>query len=242
MRISILSNFIFAMAAFGVPSPETHEFEIMGLEKVSLENQSGKVKISAYAGPKAIVVSQKNKFSDKCQMTLKKDDEELVIKVKKHRDASWGEDCDVDFEVKVPKAMNLDLEAGSGDFSISGIHGALDFKLGSGSLSADGSFRKVDGKTGSGEISVKGLTGGGELRTGSGDIKLTFAKSPKNDEVELKTGSGNATVLVPHGSQVRTSFTSGNGQLNNEIGEGPKEQSFLVSMEAGSGGLTIKSY
>lgn len=115
------------------------------------------------------------------------------------------------------------------------------FKIGSGDISADGSFKKIEGKSGSGDIDVKGLAGGGELKTGSGEINITFASSPIKGVLDIKTGSGDATLFFPKGARVKTSFLAGSGQVSSELGDNPNAP-FLVSMKAGSGDLKIKSY
>jgi DUF4097 and DUF4098 domain-containing protein YvlB len=231
---------LMGFSAFAAAS-ELKEFEAKGLTRVSVENTSGQVSISATDGAKASVVATKIKFSDQCKMTLNRSDNRLMIKVEKTSGLLSKGECEVDFQVKVPKAVDLDLITGSGNLTIQGIQGDLVFKLGSGDVSANGRFRNIDGKSGSGRIALKGLIGGGELKTGSGDIDLSFATASLKGEFDLKTGSGNATVQFPKGAKVKTSFEAGSGGLSNELGDHP-DAPFKLSMKAGSGNLKIGSY
>ena len=228
-------------SALAAPTPESKDFDSKGLSSVSVENTSGNIAISSMNGTKATVVATKNKFSDRCKMSVDRSGNKLVIKLEKTSSLFSAEECNIDFQVNVPKTVDLDLAVGSGNLTVKGIQGILVFKVGSGDISAEGTFKKIDGKSGSGNIAIKGLTGGGELKTGSGEIDLTYAINSLKGELDLKTGSGNATIKFPKGTKVKTSFKAGSGELSNELGDSP-ESTFKVSMKAGSGDLKIKSY
>lgn len=58
-------------------------------------------------------------------------------------------------------------------------------------------------------------------------------------ELDIKTGSASAEIVLPKTAKVRTSFTAGSGELTNEIGDSP-DSKFKISMMAGSGNLHIK--
>lgn len=232
---------LICSSAFAAPTPETKEFEAKGLNSVVVENTSGKVNIAAVDSAKATVVTTKNKFSDKCKITMDRTGTKLVIKVKSTNGLFSNNPCDIDFQVNIPKAVDLDLTVGSGSIAVNGIQGELEFKVGSGDILADGTFKKIDGITGSGKIVLKGLAGPGKLKSGSGQIDLTYGVSSLNGELDLKTGSGDVSILFPKGSRLKTSFKAGVGELSNELGES-QAATFKVSMEAGSGNLKIKSY
>ena len=239
MKFALVLISMISGAAFA--AQESKEFESNGINTVLVENTSGNVSISATDANKAAVVATKNRFSDQCKMTVDRSGHKLVIKVEKVSRFFNTEECNVDFQVKVPQSTNLDLTIGSGDLLIKGVQGTLNFKMGSGNISADGNFQKAEGKSGSGKIVLKGLSGGGNIMSGSGDIDLMYASGALKGELDLKTGSGDAIVLFPKGTQVKTSFTAGVGELSNELGDNPRAK-FKVSMKAGSGNLKIKSY
>jgi DUF4097 and DUF4098 domain-containing protein YvlB len=219
---------------------ETKEFDTKDMTELSIENQSGKIKISSLENSKASVTATKNKFSEKCTMTLEKKGMKLVVKVEKTNSLSV-EECDVDFDIKVPKGVDTEITQGMGSINISGLHGTLEFKLGLGDIMADGSFKKVDGKSGSGKVELKGLSGPGELKTGKGDILLSFNKILSKGEFEIKSGMGDATVLFPKGSKIKSSFKAGSGDLSNELGDSA-DADFKISMKTGMGSLKIKAY
>lgn len=218
---------------------ETVEFEAKGLRAVSVDNTTGNVTILTTDGPKATVVATKHKFSDACRMTVDRAGNRLVIKVENTSNNYY--ECHVEFQVAVPKEVDLNLVIGSGNLLVNDTQGELAFRVGSSNVLADGTFKKIDGRTGSGNVEVKGLTGGGEVRTGSGEIDLTYVVSSLDGDLDLRTGSGNAIISFPKGSKVKTTFKAGSGELSNELGDDPAA-TFKVSMTAGSGNLKIKSF
>jgi hypothetical protein len=221
-------------------NPETREFEASGLTEVKIENTSGRVSLTSSEDQKVSVSATKNKFSDKCKMTIDKVGQEIHVKVESKGFLSTDE-CDVDFDIKAPKGLDLDVTNGSGDVSVFGSVGDFEFEMGSGRVTAEGNIKSIDGDSGSGPVNIKGLTGGGEIKTGSGSIDLTFAKSPLAGNLDLDSGSSDATLLFPKDSLVKTKFKSGSGELTNEIGDSPNA-SFEISMKSGSGSLKVKTY
>ena len=237
--ILLISCSILAQTASA--SSETKDFDSKDMTELSIENQSGKTKISATEGSKATVIATKNKFTEKCKMTLEKKGAKLVVKVEKSSSILSTEECDVDFDIKVPQNIDTQITQGMGPINIKGLHGSLEFKLGLGDIAADGSFKKVEGKSGSGKVDLKGVTGGGELKTGKGEILVIFGKAPTAGELEISSGMGDATVLFPKGAKVKSKFKAGSGNLSNEIGDSP-DAPFTLSMKTGLGDLKIKSY
>lgn len=246
MKYFILFLFLVALSSHATwAASETQEFDSKNLTEVVVENTSGKVFISEDSGPKATVLITKKQFSDQCKVTTDrtsgKGGNKLILKVEQISNSP----CEVDFDIKVSKAVNLDLMIGSGNFVIKGIQGALAFKIGSGDLVADGLFKTVTGRSGSGDVEIKGLAGGGELQTGSGDVNLTFADSGVGKtlagKMDLRTGSGNAEILFPKGTKIKTRFFAGSGHFTNELGDDPGAK-FHLSMKAGAGDLKVRSY
>lgn len=215
------------------------EFVSKDIQSVVVKNQSGNVEIHSTTTQLSTVSFQKNKFSDKCRMILKQENNELVIKVENQ--SLISDECNVDFEISVPKMVDLKLHSGSGNFKIKDINGKLNFKIGSGNLNATGDFRKVDGKIGSGNIDINGLNNGGDLKSGSGNINVRFVPTVQNGELEIRTGSGDATLFYPKTANLDIDFKAGSGKLTSEL-PSHLNGKFKVDMRAGSGDLNIKSF
>lgn len=238
-RFILVSLLMFSINS--AAETETKEFDGKGLGELKVENLSGDTIVKGTEAEKAMVLINRGNFSEKCKLTSVRTGKTLIVKVERSSAFSFNEECEVEFEISVPKSVNLNIAVGSGKIRVNGVQGNLAFKIGSGDISADGDFKKINGTTGSGDVDVKGLSGGGEVQTGSGAVHLTYAVSPSKGELEIKTGSGNSTLLFPIGAKIQTTFAAGSGELNNELGDTDKAP-FKISMKAGSGNLKIRSY
>lgn len=240
-RYTLALILLACSSVFESQASESKIFESKGLVGLSVESLSGNITISSVDATKSNVIFTKKKFSEKCKLSMERLDQKLVIKVEKLSGLFSTEECDVDFQINVPKKVNLDLVVGSGNITINGMNSDLTFKVGSGDLNAEGIFNKINGKSGSGKVLVKGLIGGGELKIGSGDVDLTFVNKTLIGGIDLKIGSGDATIQFLKGTKIKTAFKAGSGELSNDLGD-HSETSFKVSMIVGSGNLKIKSY
>lgn len=259
MNTSLVTALTIAAAvtsSAALATTESKVFEGKGLEKLTLRNTSGNTKIALSTDGKAHVVATKEKFDKVCKFDMKKEGNTLFIEVKKEGFFTRG-DCKVHFDIKVPKAIALDLRAGSGDLEAKGTKGEVDFRTGSGdahfdveadkleartgsgSVNVTGVIGNVDLNSGSGDVELSGLHGESEINTGSGDVKLTYKTTPKSGQVNLKTGSGDATVLVPATTKLLTKVKTSSGTVFNELGDS-SDASFVISMNSGSGNFKLK--
>lgn len=240
MKFLFLGLLLTAPYSFAA-NTTTQEFESSGLTQVQVENLSGHISVSPSATNKTTVTATQIKFSDKCRMRIEKNTNKLFVKVEKTGLFHTGNDCEVNFDIKTAKTINIDVLSGSGDLNVTGLQGDLEFKIGSGNVAADGEFHHLVAKSGSGNIAVNGLTGGGDLKVGSGDISLKFKNQKPEGLLDIKTGSGNAVIAFPKGAQIKANLVAASGNLSNDLGSNPKAD-FSVSMKSGSGNLKIQSY
>lgn len=220
--------------------PETIELESKNLSEVFVKNTSGEVSISSCDGEKAIVLIKKNKYSDSCKMSVTRSGDKLLVSQEKGKSVLGKPigDCDVDFELKVPRNVDLNLVSNSGQLSVAGITGALSYKIGSGNITADGFFKNIIGKSGSGKVDIKGLTGGAEIEIGSGEIALNVQNTMTEEKLNIKAGSGNINLFFQKSAKIKTSFKAGSGEISNEIGNS-EDALYQVSVSTGSGDLNI---
>lgn len=235
---------------------ENQVFEGKGLEKLELRNTSGNSRVEASTDGKAYVSATKIDASSSCSVKMNREGHLLVVKVHQGGLFFTGS-CKVDLVVKVPESLALNVRSGSGDISVQGTKGEIDFRtgsgsaelnvetakligrLGSGAAKVSGSIGDADVKSGSGDIELSGLRGDARVDTGSGDMRLAFSAVPEKGRLEIRTGSGDATVSLPATTKVLTSFKSGSGKIYNELGDSP-DAPFVISAKSGSGDLSIK--
>jgi DUF4097 and DUF4098 domain-containing protein YvlB len=201
---------------------EEKSFKLSSVERLDLTNMSGEITVHAAKGGNAVVRANKKKFETGCELTIDVHGGTLVAKVETASGSFFkrSPQCDVDLDLEVPK------------------HVALDFRVGNGKVLVDTEVAQVDGASGNGDVTLSGMTAGGKLKTGNGDIHLTYVSAPSSGSLDIKTGRGDAEVLLPTGAKIKTDFMAGNGKLFNELGD--SEGGFEISMKAGSGSLKIK--
>lgn len=153
-------------------------------------------------------------------------------------------------------AGDLRVDTGSGDVDVSDVTGArlISLDTGSGSILLDGCVAteslKVD--TGSGRIVATQIEAPEmDLDTGSGSVEV--APTAAAGSLHVDTGSGSVTLIAPTNFSAELEISAGSGgirsdlplqgtrrsegELSARIGEGRSK----VSIETGSGGVTIRS-
>lgn len=213
-KLVILGACLFSSIAYS--SIESSTFSAKGLDKLKLKSMSGNVKVSLSEDGNAYVAANKVEFDGNCKLKIERSSNELEVEVKS-RNHFKGANCKVNFDIKVPKQIDLDVKISSGNFDSQGTKGKIDFKIGSGdavvkaesmklegksgsgSINISGMIDTLDIKTGSGSIDVAGATGSTYLKSGSGDLKVQYKTAPQKGELDIKTGSGDATVHFPNG-------------------------------------------
>lgn len=111
----------------------------------------------------------------------------------------------------------------------------MKFRNGSGDTEVRGMSGEFEAESGSGDIHAEGLRAPATVRTGSGDVRLKFETVPPEGAVEIRSGSGDAEVLFPQKSKIRTWFRAGSGTLKNTLGES-HDARFSVNMKSGTAG------
>ncbi|MBN6054623.1 DUF4097 family beta strand repeat protein [Nonomuraea sp. RK-328] len=132
---------------------------------------------------------------------------------------SWGS-CGVNYKVEIPKGLQVNVDAGSGDLTLRSLTGPLDLKAGSGDVEGSG----LGGKKLLAEV-------------GSGNVDLKYAAAP--DSVELSVGSGDAALTVPDETyDVYTKVSSGDASVSvKDDSSSPRK----ISLTAGSGDVTVSA-
>lgn len=220
-------------------SSDTKEFAAKKIVRLDVDNKFGNIKISGQNTDKITITAEKIKFNDKCTLSYKQSDE--VIEVESEKKSFFSDaDCIVNFSIVVPKKMNLEIKTGSGQIDIAGTSGKLEVRVGSGNVKVSSEVAHLDAIAGSGDIEVNGLVADADVKVGSGNVKLTYTQDPGKGELDIKLGSGDASLFFPPKMHIHSKVLVGSGQSYNEIGDF-KDSKFIVSFKAGAGSLSIKS-
>lgn len=237
LNLLVSSGLAFAVGTSEISKVEYREYDFNGVDKISITNGAGRIAILPMSVNKIEITVSKRQFDDTCSLHIAKEmGVNVVIKVEQ----PTGAICKVDFDVRVPQDINLDINSGSGDVTVAGVKGNLNFNLGSGSLKATGEFKRLEGKAGSGDVDVRGLKGVVDVNVGSGQAKLGFVADPKG-LVAVKAGSGDATLMFPKGTKIKSALSTGSGEVTNDFDNSPRAD-IEVKASSGSGDVNVKTY
>jgi DUF4097 and DUF4098 domain-containing protein YvlB len=239
IAIPFAGTLAFAAVLTGPNGSQTlqKDFDSSDVEKLMVENTSGKTTVTKTAGPRVEITAVKRKPSAHCTIDAEKSEfGEVIVKVEK----PITETCDVDVEIKIPEQTDLSLWTGSGPVTVSGIEGKLSVNSGSGSLLADGRFSNVIVKSGSGSIEVSGIRGGGKISAGNGSMNLKFLEGARGT-LDVTSGSGDQNYLFPRNAKLNAKLMTGSGDIHNEI-DNHEAADLNLNVKAGSGDLSIKAF
>ncbi|MBB4664997.1 DUF4097 family beta strand repeat-containing protein [Conexibacter arvalis] len=110
---------------------------------------------------------------------------------------SFGPDgCDAEFEVRVPRDLEVEVHGASGDVSGRGLAGRSVLTTGSGDVTAVDLAGPLRIKASSGDVTVEGYRGRAvDAQASSGDVTVRTQVVP--DRVRAVASSGDVTVVVP---------------------------------------------
>ena len=226
-------------ALIAANSVEDKAFDARNLEKVTIKSAYGDIRLVAKQTEEATVRAHKKDYDDDCQLEIRRDGERLVVENKQPKNRWNPPRCEVDFDIVVPKRIDVRALLGKGMVKSTGSVGRVRVKVGKGKISADGEIKEVVAAVGSGDMTFEGLVGKADLKAGRGDVELTYARVPESGEVNIKAGRGDATVRLPADAKISARLVTARGNLSNDF---PSDSSakFKISMKAGRGDLRIK--
>jgi len=196
-----------------------------GIDMLNIENGAGGIDIKGVSGASEIKVTATiqvpGKNDDKAR---KKIEEDLVLTLDQGSDTAvlkayfndrgffdFGDNPSVRLEVRMPEAMHLVVDDGSGAIEVDNVRGDILLDDGSGSITMVNVGGEVEIEDGSGSISVMTVGGDISINDGSGSI-------------EVRGVAGTVTV------------DDGSGSIDvSDVGED------LIIVDDGSGGLNFSN-
>jgi hypothetical protein len=243
--VSVSSGDNIEQANFAVDEP---------VERIIVSIDAGSVEVVVDAGAGVIVERRLIFDDDRPEVSHSIEDGELRVEA----DCPVGffrSACSVDHLLRVPGAVDIEIETSAGTVTVSGIEGEVRVDTGSGSIELVDLSGEVQAESGAGGIVLEGLsgdtavdTGSGSVRgtrlttptlfvdTGSGSIDLQFETSP--GDIDLEAGSGSVTVIVPVGSyRLDLDTGSGSTEYTGIIDDASSDQ--VIRASTGSGSIRV---
>jgi Putative adhesin len=146
--------------------------------------------------------------------------------------------CGSQYKVAVPRDLSVVVRSGDGEYSLSGLSGAVVVEGGSGPVSASKITGDLKISTGEGEVTVSDSRSRTvQVTSDLGDVKVNFAAAPQL--ADIKSNSGDVTVKVPTaGQHYQVSVDSGTGEGGSKV-PNDSQSGNVVKVSSAEGDATL---
>ena len=146
--------------------------------------------------------------------------------------------CKTEYVVTVPKDLKVTIDSSSGDLKVSGLDGAT-LKSNSGDIEAHQMSGQLALESSSGDIDASNVTATSVTsESSSGSVELAFAEAPTS--VDLKSSSGDVTVLLPSGTETyKVDADTSSGDESATVRIDPTSTR-TIKAETSSGDVTVE--
>jgi DUF4097 and DUF4098 domain-containing protein YvlB len=204
----------FAVLALAAPSARAQETERVSrtvrLEPggtLRLKSFSGRVSISASDRSEVVIDAVRRgtrERLDHIKLDVSTQASTVVVDANR-RDPDWRRWFDnnnvveTDFDIKVPRRTNLDVNVFSAPVSVEGVEGS----------------HNVHGF--SSRVILNDVTGSVQAHTFSGSVEIRAKGWQDGQNIDVDTFSGNITLHAPDAARGTVTFNSFSGRLNSEL-------------------------
>lgn len=215
-----LFSMILAVSAGAATLNETVDrtFDVKPGASVALTNVNGGIRISSWDQPRVRVIAKKEVDGDRdevgqamkeLRVEFQQRDGGLVIETRYPKDngsdgvLGWlfGDrvDAQVDYEVTVPRSMNLDVRNTNGSIRVTEINGSFELD------------------TTNGKIEVSRCAGAIDASTTNGSINAELMKIAKGQPLRFETTNGRVTVALPGDFAGEVDAATTNGSIDTDF-------------------------
>ena len=170
----------------------------------------------------------KKYLEDHLQLTLAKQGGDALLQADLKKSFAQKIEAKINLTVKVPKAMSVKIDDGSGAIMVTNLAGDLQLYDDSGSIDIVNMEGRIKIADGSGRIDIEDVRGNVEVQDGSGQIRINLITG----NLSITDGSGSITVQDIDGS---VTLTDGSGSI--EIQDVTQN---VYIKQAGSGSVEIE--
>ena len=147
--------------------------------------------------------------------------------------------CGLDATLSVPARMAASVSTGGGDATAVGTTGNVTLSTGGGDVTADRVSGVLSLSTGGGSIHGTAITAAQvTAHSSGGDIEIVFTQVPR--DVQVDTGGGDVTIIVPAGSaQYHVTANTGGGTVTESVPLNTSSRN-VITAASGGGDITIR--
>lgn len=147
--------------------------------------------------------------------------------------------CSVEYDVVVPRGMDLEIDAENGSATISDIDGSIDVSSNNGRVELRDVTGSVIARSNNGRVIGTGLSSpSADVGSDNGRVELAFVEAPET--VEVSTDNGSVDIAVPDvEGDYAVVAEAANGSTNIEVTSDPNSPR-TVSASADNGSITVR--
>ena len=147
--------------------------------------------------------------------------------------------CGLDATLSVPARMAASVSTGGGDATAVGTTGNVMLSTGGGDVTVDRVSGVLSLSTGGGTIHGTAITATQvTAHSSGGDIEIVFTQVPR--DVQVDTGGGTVTIVVPPGSaQYHVTANTGGGTVSESVPLNTSSPN-VITAASGGGDITIR--
>jgi hypothetical protein len=147
--------------------------------------------------------------------------------------------CGLDATLSVPARMAASVSTGGGDATAVGTTGTVTLSTGGGDVTADRVSGVLSLNTNGGNIHGTAITSPRvTAHSGGGNIQIEFTQVPR--DVQVDTGGGNITIIVPPGpTQYHVTANTGGGTVTEPVPVNSSSPN-VITATSGGGNITIR--
>ncbi len=215
------------------------------IQIVSLENRNGRIHLQAWDRAEIQVKATKKVNGwgvDKAEEILKEikvelihEGETLTIRTAlPNHWLRWGRSASVQYEIKLPRRMNVEATSTNGRVFASGLEGKQRYSSANGKIQVQGSKGSLEAETVNGAVEIDGAIGvleaqtkNGSIRTQNirgrlraktinGSVRASFS-TPPDGEVALKTTNGSVRLTLPAQTHANVVGRTANGSIASDF-------------------------
>jgi hypothetical protein len=225
-------------ARAAAPGPATEETLAFDLQAPRLSVQVDSGAITLHRGDGDRVEVRRTVRSRGVQPHLEEESAPEGVRLAAECPWAFGASCTVDYDVRVPDGVALELRTSSGDVSVGGLATrAVDVRVSSGAVHLADLGGPVVVEASSGDVVGQRLDAPSFVATSSsGEVDLDFATAP--GEVEIVASSGDVAVALPAGPyRVEAEAGSGDERISVPV---DAAAAGVVRVEVSSGDVDVR--
>jgi len=219
-----------------VHSVQTASYSLPAAGTIAVQNSSGDVKLDGWDRDSVQLIVRKNATTnaDLDSLTTAVTDRGGVLGVI----AQYPDDCrncDISFEIKMPRGAHVIVDSSSGDVSVADAAGPVRVRTASGDIevrasagstylhsssgdvTVSGCASGLIAQTASGDIDTDGLAGDAALESSSGSVKASYDGWGRVRTVRIESASGDIELVVPRGSGFKLEAETQSGSIDSNL-------------------------